>query len=262
MVRWPGMELGLDGEIALVTGGGRGIGRACALALAREGAHVAVLARTEAEIEAVSAEVRALGRRALAVQADLTDGTATDAALARIGEELGAPSLVVMAAAAYYRHQKLHNVTDDEAAALLEIDLGATVRLTRRVLPAMLAARHGRIVYLGSLAARTSLAGATLYTATKAALEGLCRGVAVDYSRHGITANTLCIGYVATERLEQRLAGDEGARERLARATATRKLLTPGEVADVVTFLCSRRASAITGAVVEVTGGAHLGNNL
>jgi meso-butanediol dehydrogenase / (S,S)-butanediol dehydrogenase / diacetyl reductase len=256
------MDLGLEGRIALVAGGGRGVGRACALALAREGAQVAVLARTAAAVDEVAAAIGAAGGRALPLTADLTDETATGAALARLEERLGPPTLLVVAAAAVYRHQKLHHVSAAETAALLDLDLGAPIRLCRQLLPGMLAARHGRVVLLGSLAARTSLPGATLYTTAKAALEGLARGLAVDYSRHGITANTVCIGYVDGERLARRLADDPAARERLARGTATRKLLAPEEVASVVTFLCSARASGVTGAVVEVTGGAHLGNLL
>jgi len=166
----------------------------------------------------------------------------------------------VLAAAALYQPSKLHNITDGDAEALLALDLHAAVRMCARVLPDMLAARRGRIVVISSLAARTGLPGATLYSAAKSGLEGLVRGLAVDYSRHGITANAVAVGFTDTPRLKARLAGDDEARARLARATATRRLLRPDEVADVVTFLCSARASAITGAVIDVTHGAHLGN--
>ena len=140
------------------------------------------------------------------------------------------------------------------------VDLTSAIALCTRVLPAMMDARFGRIVALGSLGARFGIAGATLYAATKAALEGLCRGIALDYSRRGITANTLSISFVETERLAVRSAQDPEARARLQRATATRALLTPAQVADVATFLCSPRAAAITGSVIDVTAGAHLNN--
>jgi 3-oxoacyl-[acyl-carrier protein] reductase len=124
----------------------------------------------------------------------------------------------------------------------------------------MLEARRGRIVAVGSLAARTGIPGAPLYAASKAALEGLCRGLAVDYTRRGITANVVAAGFTDTERLAARLGDDGAARDRLVRATAARRLLGADEVADVVAFLCSRRAAGVTGAVIDVTAGAHLNN--
>ena len=254
------MDLGLAGRVALVVGGGRGLGRACALALAREGSDVAVLARTASELEATAAEVRAQGRRAVALPADATDGAALDAAFSRLERELGAPTLLVLGQAALYRPAKLQFIEDADARALLDVDVGAAVSLCRRALPAMVDARFGRIVGLGSMAARTGVSGGALYSAGKAALEGLLRGIALDYSRRGITANVVSIAFADTERLRGRIAGDPQQQERLERATATRRIPTPEEIADVVAFLCSPRAAAITGAVVDATAGAHLNN--
>jgi NAD(P)-dependent dehydrogenase (short-subunit alcohol dehydrogenase family) len=124
----------------------------------------------------------------------------------------------------------------------------------------MVEARFGRIVGLGSVAARTGVSGGALYAAGKAALEGLLRGIALDYSRRGVTANVVSIAFADTERLQGRVASDPAARERIERATATRRIPTPEEIADVVAFLCSPRASAITGAVVDATAGGHLNN--
>ena len=254
------MNLGLEGRVALVAGGGRGIGRAVARALAREGADVVVASRTLRELDETAAEVRALGRRALAVEADFTYSDALDRVFAEAKAQLGAPTLLVLNAAALYRPPKLHNVTDEPAAELLAVDLGAAIALCQRALPAMLEARHGRIVAIGSVAARTGASGATLYAVAKAALEGLARGLAVDYSRYGITANVAAVGFADTERLATRLAGDPAARARLVSATALRHIPTPDQIADVVAFLCSERAAVITGAVVDVTAGAHLNN--
>jgi len=254
------VNLELDGKIALVAGAGRGTGRAVALALAREGADVALLARTAAELEAAAADVRALGRRALPVAVDLADDAAREAAVARARAELGPPTLLVLAAAALFRPTKLHNLALADVDELLSIDLRAAVALCRALLPDMLAARHGRVVALGSLAARGGVPGGALYATAKAGLEGLCRGLSLDYARYGITANTVALGFVDSERLAARTDGDPAARERLVRATAARRIPTPAEVADVVAFLCSARAAAITGAVIDVTAGAHLNN--
>jgi NAD(P)-dependent dehydrogenase (short-subunit alcohol dehydrogenase family) len=251
------MQLGIEGKLALVAGGGRGIGRAVALALAREGADVAVLARTSSELDAAAAEIAQLGRRSFALPCDATDARALDAAL----EKLPAPpAIVVLGTAALYAPKKLQFVEDEEQRAFLDTDVASAATLCRRTLPGMMEARFGRIVALSSVAARTGVSGGTLYAAGKAALEGLVRGIALDYSRRGITANAVAISFADTERLKGRVASDPAARERLEKATATRRIPTPEEIADVVAFLCSPRAGAITGAVIDATAGAHLNN--
>ena len=254
------MDLGLRDRVALVVGGGRGLGRACALALAREGADVALISRTAAELEATAEAITALGRRALALPLDATDLPALDSALQQVRESLGPPVIAVLGAAALYQPRKLQHVEDAEAARFLAVDVGSNVALCTRLLGDMVEARFGRIVALGSVAARTGVAGGTLYAAGKAALEGLCRGIALDYSRRGVTANVVAISFADTERLRGRLAGDPEARARLMKATATRAIPTPEQIADVVAFLCSSQASSITGAVIDATAGAHLNN--
>ena len=254
------MDLELTGRVALVAGASRGIGRACARALAREGCDVALLARSGQALEDASAEVRACGRRALPLIADATDPAALDAAFARLHAELGPPTVLVLAIAAVYAPRKLQFVSDDEASSLLAADITSTVAVVKRALPSMMDARFGRIVGIGSVAARSGVSGGALYAMGKAALEGLMRGLAVDYSRRGITANVASVAFADTERLAARVAESPAARERLVSATATRRIPTPDEIADVVTFLCSARASAITGAVVDATAGGHLNN--
>ena len=252
------MDLGLTGKVALVAGGGRGIGRAVALALAREGADVAVLARTRGEVEATARDVQAMARRAIALVADLTDPAQLTAALERLEASLGAPTLLVLSAAAMWEAKKLQFVEPTEVASLIQADLTTAVSLCQRVLPGMMTARFGRIVALGSSAARFGVSGGTLYATTKAGIEGLMRGIALDYSRRGITANTASFGFVETERLSARLKNDRQAREQLTRHTARRALVSPEEAADAVVFLCSARAGAISGTVLEVTAGGHL----
>lgn len=254
------MDLELKGRVALVTGASRGIGRAVAESLAREGVRVAMLARDVNALERGAAAIAAAGGEAFVRACDLTDVAVTDAALHAVRDRFGPPTLLVLSAASHYRIQKLHTVTDAEATELLALDLAANERLCRRLVADMMVARYGRVVAIGSLAARTGVAGGTLYGVAKAGLEGLVRGLSVDYARRGITANVCNVGVAETERIAARTADDPDARARLEQATATRALPSPAAIADVVTFLCSPRASAITGAVVDATAGAHLNN--
>src|SRR5437868_1899874 len=166
------MDLGLRDRVALIVGGGRGVGRAVALSLAAEGAHVAPLSRTAEEVETTCAQARTLGARALPLVCDVTNAAALDASFTLAERELGAPTLLVLCASAHFAHKKLHSVDDAELAALLAIDVSAQVAACRRALPGMMEARFGRIVAIGSLAARFGVPGGTLYGASKAFLEG------------------------------------------------------------------------------------------
>jgi NAD(P)-dependent dehydrogenase (short-subunit alcohol dehydrogenase family) len=254
------MDFGISGKVALVCGGGRGIGRACAVGLASEGADVAILARTQAEVDETARQVSALGRRALAVAVDVTQAGPLEAALARVEQELGAPTLLVLAIAAYWQPRRFHVGTDAESEQLLKTDLLSTMSICRRLLPGMLRNREGRVVALSSMAAWAGMPGGTEYATGKAGLEGFIRGLALDYSSQGVTANVVSLGFVETERLGKRIGGDPEARERLVKATARKRLISPDEVSNVVSFLCSSKASAITGSVIDVTAGAHLNN--
>jgi len=252
------MDLGLRGRVALIVGGGRGVGHAVALGLAREGANVAPLSRTAEEVAACAAQVGALGVRSLPLVCDAADASALDAAFASVERELGIPTLLVLCASAHFAHKKLHSVDDAEIAKLLSIDIAAQVGACKRALPGMMEARFGRIVAIGSLAARFGVPGGTLYGAGKAFLEGMVRGLAIDYTRRGITANAIASGFVDTERFRQRTASDPDSLERLTSATATRRIPSPDELASLVAFLCSEQAGSITGAVIDFTAGSHL----
>ncbi len=254
------MDLGIAGRVALVAGASQGIGRAIAMELAREGVDVILLARSREKLDAVSEGVRGLGRRSAVVAVDVADQSMLRQEVSNAINNLGAPTILSLAVAAVWVPQKLQFVSDEEVDRLFRTDVSSAVDLCRLLLPGMTEARFGRIVAVGSVAARSGVSGGSLYASSKAALEGLMRGIALDDSRRGVTANTVAVSFADTERLAMRTAGDEGARERLVRATATRRLPTPEDIASVVAFLCSTRASAITGAVVDATAGAHLNN--
>lgn len=243
---------------ALITGATRGIGRAVAVKLAASGISVAIVGRSDDTAQRVAHTIKEEGGDATSFVCDLAVREDLRELVERVAQRLGAPTVLVHAAASHYQPKKLHHLTDDEIDALIEVDFMSAIHLCRDILPFMVGHRFGRIVMLGSVAAQTGVRGGTLYAAAKAGLEGLVRGIAVDESRFGVTANVVRVGIADTERIAERTAGDEKAKERLVQATAIRRLPSAEEIAELVAFLCSSAGAATTGSVIDATAGAHL----
>jgi gluconate 5-dehydrogenase len=230
---------------ALVTGASSDLGLAIARALAPEWS-LTLTGRDTARLQAVADE---LGAEAL--PGDLADPDFR-ADLARRHAFQG----LVHAASHRFDYQRFHLVAARDAELQQALDHDAPIDLARRLVPEMMAARFGRIVLVSSLAAHVAGQGATLYAAHKAGLEGLVRGLAVEYGRFGVTANAVTPGFIATRRLEARTTSE--SRQRLAALTAVKRIAEPREVACAVAFLMSPEASYVTGIALPVTGGLHL----
>ncbi|HLK09965.1 MAG TPA: SDR family oxidoreductase [Candidatus Binatia bacterium] len=243
--------------LALVTGGSRGIGRAIVLRLARDGHDVAfVYRRDAAAAAAVEAEVAALGRRCLALCADLGDAAAVAAALDRLADE---PVGVFVANAAATAFRPLVDVRPHHLEKTFAITIGAFLQIVQRVAPRMPAG--GRIVTISGMDTHRYVAGHGVLAAAKAALEALTRYLAVELGPRGITVNCVNPGYVATDSVELYLGSEEAKRSfyaEVAAATPLRAVGEPAEVADLVGFVCSPAAAWMQGQVLYLDGGIFL----
>ena len=235
--------------VALVTGGSRGIGAAIARALAAEGWPVAVNYRSGADAAAaVAEEIAAAGGRAEPVQGDVADPQTPERLLEQSQEALGAPVLVLVNNAGVRADGLSPQLSDDDWGSVLETNLTATFRLTRRALRPMLRARFGRIVNISSVVGLKANPGQANYAAAKAGVVGLTKTVAAEVARRGITVNAVAPGFIDTD-----MTADLGE-ELLARIPA-RRIGRPEEVAAAVRFLCSEDAAYVTGATLTVDGG-------
>lgn len=235
-----------SGHVALVTGGGRGIGRACALALARTGVAVGVAARTRTELDRTADEARALGARAVAVELDVGDAGSVEHAARRIADELG-PVDVVVNNAGIAESAPLVRTDPELWDRHFRINVAGPYLVTRAVLPGMLAAGWGRVINVASLAGLYGAAYVTAYVASKHALVGFTRALAIEIVGKGVTVNAICPGYVATEltwKSARNIVAQTGksyddAVAALARMNPGGRLIEPDEVAAVAVRLVS-----------------------
>jgi NAD(P)-dependent dehydrogenase (short-subunit alcohol dehydrogenase family) len=256
------MDYGLTGRRCVVTGASRGIGRAIAQVLAREGGRAALVARDEAALTETRELIVAAGGEAAVVVADLSDLGVAEGLAARTTAALGgAPEVIALSHAYMTPLSKVHQVDLEVAARVLDTDVRACLAVLKGVTPELMGARWGRIVVVGSRLGRMGQPKSPINSIVKAALEGLVKNLAIDLGRFGITANLVAPGFVDNERLAERHP-NPGDLERLARAASTKRLATVEDVAEVVAFLASTAARQITGAVVPIDGGLHLGHLL
>jgi 3-oxoacyl-[acyl-carrier protein] reductase len=256
------MDYGLSRRRALVTGASRGIGRAIARVLAREGARVALVARSEERLEEARAEIVDAGGEAHVCAVDLEDLDAAQAVSARVAEAFGGhPETVVLSHAFMTPLSKVHQVDLEVARRVFDVDIRSSLALLKGATPEMMGGRFGRIVVVGSALGQMGQPKSPINSIAKAALEGMVKNLALDLGRFGITANLVAPGFVDNERLAERHP-DRAELEALGRAASTRRVATVDDVAELVAFLASDAARQITGAVIPVDGGLHLGHLL
>jgi 3-oxoacyl-[acyl-carrier protein] reductase len=245
-------------QVAVVTGGARGLGRATAWLLARCGAAVCVNYAVHADAaESLIGEIIAAGGRAIAVAADVADAAGVEAMVARTEAELGPVTILVNNAGVSWRGT-LETYDPEQVARMRQVNVEGLIHATRAVMGGMRARHYGRIVNVSSIAGiGTALAGNAFYAATKAEVIILTRRFALELGSHGITVNAVAPGFVRTEMTQRgRGAQDwQGTEERFAARAMMGRIGEPEDIANAVVFLASPESSWITAQVLTVDGG-------
>jgi 3-oxoacyl-[acyl-carrier protein] reductase len=272
------LEIDLSGRVAFVTGGSRGLGRADALTLARAGADVviadllveselsedtdaygplATVARTQGLVgtESAAAEIRAMGRRSFAVRCDVTDRDQVAAAVAKTVAELGSVDILVNNAGTLDHVGQFPDQSPDLWERDLRVNLTGAFNCGQAVWPHMKERKWGRIVNMASVAGTLGGFGQASYATTKAGILGLTKTLAMEGARHGITANAIVPGIIASEAFHM---ANAAMNERIANRTVFKRPGEPQDIANAIAWLCSELAAYVTGIELNVSGGVEL----
>jgi len=271
----------LSGKVALVTGGSRGLGRADSLALARAGADVVVtdiLLESDPNLqetaeaaqsalaqlftshnvvyaESTSSEIRAMGRRSMAIKMDVTDRQQISDVFAQVVREMGSLDILVNNAGTLDHVAQIENQSDELWERDLRVNLTGAYNCTKAAWPYMRDRNWGRIIFMSSVSGTLGGFGQASYSSTKAGLIGFGKSMALEGARFGITCNIIAPGIIGTEAFN---AGNPRMNERMVLRTATRAAGAPEDVAHAIVFLASPEARYITGQVLQVAGGIDL----
>lgn len=253
----------LDGRVAVITGGGRGIGAAIARAMAGAGAYVVLAGRNAEAVAAVAVDLLGRGARAAHTTCDVARPEDV-ARLADFVHRVAGPATIVVNNAGIARSAKLRDTDEELWREVIETNLGGSYRVTRAFLDDVTAAgRRGRIIYIGSTASKIGFSYTSAYSASKHGVLGLCRSLAHEIAAKGPTVNCVCPGWVETDMAQQavdnisaRTGRDkDAARGELERMSPQRRLMTAEEVAAVTLFLAGDAAGGVTGQAWNVDGG-------
>lgn len=255
----------LTEKVAVITGGGRGIGRAIACRFAAEGAAVVVAARTEAEIEGAAKEILDAGGQAAAVPTDVADQIQCERLIRTCEARFGRVDILVSNAGDYGPVKPLEEIYPPEWDRVIAVHLRAAYLLARLVLPGMYARGSGVILNISSLSAKSAFAWGSPYAAAKAGMLGLTRVAAAEAARKGVRINAICPGPVTETKMSKDLGATLAQRIGVSQEDQLAGFLqtilqgrgqTANEIAEAALFLCSDHASAITGQALNVDGGA------
>ena len=247
--------MSLEGKVALVTGASRGIGKAIAHELARQGAEVVGTATSAEGAQAITDGLKEAGFSGYGIVMNVAEPESIETGLKQLAEQSSAP-LILVNNAGITRDNLLMRLKDEDWAEVLETNLSSVYRTSKAVLRGMAKARWGRIINISSVVAGMGNPGQGNYCAAKAGVEGFTRSLAKEMSNRGITANCVAPGFIDTD-MTKKL--DDKQREAMLEIIPAGRLGSPEEVASVVAFLASEGAAYVTGETIHVNGGMYMG---
>jgi len=245
----------LTGKVALVTGGGTGLGEAIAAGLHQAGARVVIVGRREIEL---ARSVDRIGPGASYMVHDLTQVDAAEGLVARIGAEVGPIDCLVNNAGIHLKKPALDTTVDEFQRVLMTHVLGAHA-LTRAVAPGMIARQNGTVLFIASMASLFGIPQVVAYSAAKSAYLGMVRTLATEWSPHGVRVNAIAPGWIESPMSTKALAGDPARRDKILGRTPMGRLGQPEDVAWAAVYLASAAGRFVTGIVLPVDGGASIG---
>jgi NAD(P)-dependent dehydrogenase (short-subunit alcohol dehydrogenase family) len=260
----------LQDKVAVVTGGGTGIGKAICLEFAREGAHIVVVSNVQPEAESVAEQVCHLGRTGLSFAGDVTDVTALGTIADQVRTTFGATDILVTSAGVMGERTFITNMSDDGWRRTIEVNLNACFYCIKAFLPGMLERNSGRIITISSTSGKLPAAMNADYSASKHGVIGLTKALALELGlleKNGITANAICPGSVDTPMLAQITetlrpftgeTAEQFIQQRIASKNIQNRLLDPVEIASMAVYLASDEARGVTGQAMNVCAGTVL----
>jgi NAD(P)-dependent dehydrogenase (short-subunit alcohol dehydrogenase family) len=245
----------LEREIAVITGGGTGIGHSMATSMASAGARVVLVGRREAELKAAVAEI---GPRSSYVVHDVTQVDEAAGLIGRISTEVGPITCLVNNAGIHLKKAAV-DTTPEEFERVLRTHVFGAHALTRAVVPSMMARKRGSILFTASMASLFGIPMIIAYSAAKAAYVGMVMGYATEFSPHGVRVNAIAPGWIETEMSRMALAGDPARRDKILSRTPMGKLGQPADIGWAAVYLASPAAEFVTGVILPVDGGISIG---
>ncbi|MGH8018177.1 MAG: SDR family NAD(P)-dependent oxidoreductase [Opitutaceae bacterium] len=251
---FPGI-FSLDGEVALITGGGTGIGLAIARAMVAAGARVVLVGRREAELADAARE---LGANATPIAQDITETSRTGALIERVAREAGPVTCLVNNAGIHLKKPAVET-TPEEFDKVLRTHLIGAHALTRAVAPGMIERGHGTILFTASMASLFGIPLVIAYTAAKSAMVGMVKGYSTEFSARGVRVNAIAPGWIETEMSRRALDGDPARKAKIIGRTPAARLGAPADIGWAAVYLASPAAKFVTGVTLPVDGGASIG---